>query len=137
MQASICAEPILWARQWECKLCYNNHTLAFVDLLKHRCLNFSHRSLHKHLTRWVINKQHLERMWDMKMIAISNKTVFQKLSKFDILRLTEHSWLNCEYLTLNLWILEVKSFYSEYIHGCLLLQIVLDLKVALTSFTVW
>lgn len=30
-------------------------------------------------------------MWDMKMTAISNKTVFQKLSKFDILRLTEHS----------------------------------------------
>lgn len=76
-------------------------------------------------------------MWGMKMTAISNKTVFQNLSKFDILWLIEHSWLNCEYLTFNLWILEVKSFYSEYIYECLLLQIVLNLKMALTSFTVW
>lgn len=63
-------------------------------------------------------------MWDMKMAAISNKTVFQKLSEFDSLQLIEHSWLNCEYLTLNLWILGVKLFYSEYIHERLLLQMV-------------
>lgn len=60
----------------------------------------------------------------MKMAAISNKTVFQKLSKFDSLQLIEHSWLNCDYLTLNLWILEVKLFYSEYINERLLLQMV-------------